>query len=81
MTMDLFDRLQSIKERADALAGKSARQQRKLETETQALETEILLADALSALRDIPTSNLSEGKRQRIAGVKKRIMEQIGRAA
>ena len=81
MTGDLFDRLQDMRERLDALAGKSARQQRKLETETLALETEILLADALSALRDIPTSNLGEGKRQRIAGVKKRIMQRIGRAA
>jgi energy-coupling factor transporter ATP-binding protein EcfA2 len=81
MTGDLFDRLQSIKDRAEKLAEKSARQQRKLETETSALETEILLADALSVLRDVSTSNLSEGKRQRIAGVKRRIMEQIGRAA
>ena len=81
MTGDLFDRLQSIADKAEALGKKSARIQRKLETEVLALETELLLADALSALRDIPTSNMGEGKRQRLAGVKKRILQRIGRAA
>jgi hypothetical protein len=45
------------------------------------LETELLLADALSALRLVSTRNMSEGQRSQIAGLKKRITQALEKAA
>ena len=44
-------------------------------------EVELLMADVLALLRDLNTRNWSEGQRTRAQGVKKRILQRIGRAA
>jgi len=81
MTADLFDRLQTIKDRCDAHLEKAAKAAKKLETEMANLETELLLADALAALRLVSTRNMSEGQRNQIAGLKKRITQALEKAA
>ncbi len=81
MTADLFDRLQTIKDRCEAHLETAARAAERLETEMANLETELLLADALSALRLVSTRNMSEGQRSQIAGLKKRITQALEKAA
>ena len=70
MTLPLFDRLQDVADRLDASISEATRLREKL-------ETDILLADALAALRSIPSSGVSEGKRVQIAAVKRRISQRI----
>ncbi len=70
MTLPLFDRLQDVADRLDASISEAQRLREKL-------ETDILLADALAALRSISSSGVSEGKRVQIAAVKRRISERI----
>lgn len=71
MTLPLFDRLQDVADRIDASIVEAEKLREKL------LDTELLLADALAALRSIPSHGMSEGNRIRNAAIRKRIAERI----
>lgn len=66
-----------IAERAQKRARSVERMEKKLIAERENLETLLVLADALSLLRELPASALSEGNRIRAAGLKKRIRERL----
>ena len=50
----------------------------KLEAARAEADLHLLLADVAGVLRDVDTRNLSEGKRVRLQGVRKRVLNHLG---
>jgi hypothetical protein len=72
MSADAIQRLQEMQAKITKLLEQEDTRAEKLVTEAEGL---LLMADALSILRDISTRNLSESQRARRAGVMKRLSD------
>jgi glutamate-1-semialdehyde aminotransferase len=74
--------VQALREQAKELEAKLAADIAELEAEAEyrnaQAEMALLLADVASVLRDVDTRNLSEGKRVRVQGVRKRVFQALG---
>lgn len=77
-THDLFARVEEAQAELDAIRAREAETLSKLERAQAEAEIALLLADVASVLRDVDTRNLSEGKRVRVQGVKRRVFAALG---
>lgn len=70
---DLFDTLTEARDRLDAVIEAVSERQGKV-------DTDLLLANCLALLKDIPTTNLSHDKRLRLQAMRKQIAERLAAA-
>lgn len=71
---DLFDTITEARDRLDAvLEAVNGRQ--------QAIDNELLLANCLAILKDIPTTNLSHDKRLRLQAMRKQLSDALAKRA
>lgn len=77
-THDLFQRIEDAQHELARVQAQEAEIKTKLERALAEAEIALLLADVASVLRDVDTRNLSEGKRVRVQGVKKRVFAALG---
>ena len=78
---DLFEAIQDARDRLSALLEAEEQKQRKLVEEQQRQNMEVLLANCLAMLKDIPTTNLSSDKRLRMRGLREQITTTLRGAA
>lgn len=74
MQPDLFDLLTTARDKLDEFLSAEKEKQSKL-------DRELLLANCLALLKDIPTTNLSHDKRLRLQGLRFQITEALRGAA
>lgn len=77
-THELFARIEDAEAELARIREQEAETLTKLERARAEAEVALLLADVASVLRDVDTRNLSEGKRMRVQGVRKRVFEALG---
>lgn len=77
-THHYFEALQSAEAELAEINQRQLEAQTKLDRARAEAEMALLLADVASVLRDVETRNLSEGKRLRVQGVRKRVFEVLG---
>lgn len=77
-THELFRRIEETEAELADLRQREAEIQTKLERERAEAEMALLLADVASVLREVDTRNLSEGKRIRVQGIRKRVFQALG---
>jgi predicted transcriptional regulator len=80
-THEIFRQIEEIEEERRRIAEQDAELMSKLEAARAQADMALLLADVAGVLRDVDTRNLSEGKRTRLQGVRKRVLEQLGVAS
>jgi hypothetical protein len=78
---DAFQRIEEAQAELAEIAAREAETRTKLEQAQAEAELALLLADVASVLRDMDTRNLSEGKRVRVQGVRKRVFQALGMPA
>lgn len=79
-THEVFQRIEDAQLELAEIAKREADIRSKLERAQAEAEMALLLADVASVLRDVDTRNLSEGKRIRVQGVRKRVFQALGAA-
>jgi hypothetical protein len=77
-THEVFRRIEEAEVELAEIAKREADIRSKLERAQAEAEMALLLADVASVLRDVDTRNLSEGKRVRVQGVRKRVFQALG---
>ncbi|OQW71691.1 MAG: hypothetical protein BVN33_14765 [Proteobacteria bacterium ST_bin13] len=75
---DAFQRIEEANAELAEIAKREADIRSKLERAQAEADMALLLADVASVLRDVDTRNLSEGKRVRVQGVRKRVFQALG---
>ncbi len=75
---DAFQRIEERNAELAEIAKREADIRSKLERAQAEADMALLLADVASVLRDVDTRNLSEGKRVRVQGVRKRVFQALG---
>ena len=78
---DAFQRIEEANAELAEIAKREADIRSKLERAQAEADLALLLADVASVLRDVDTRNLSEGKRIRVQGVRKRVFQAMGVSA
>ena len=78
ITHDVFARIEEAQAELAEIAEREADIRSKLERAQAEADMALLLADVASVLRDVDTRNLSEGKRVRVQGVRKRVFQALG---
>jgi hypothetical protein len=78
VTHDVFRRIEEAQAELAEIAEREADIRSKLERAQAEADMALLLADVASVLRDVDTRNLSEGKRVRVQGVRKRVFQALG---
>lgn len=77
-THEVFRRIEDAETELAAIREREAEIRTKLERAQAEADLALLLADVASVLRDVDTRNLSEGKRMRVQGVRKRVFQALG---
>lgn len=77
-THTFFQRIEEAQAELAAIREREAEIQTKLDRAQAEADMALLLADVASVLREVDTRNLSEGKRIRVQGVKKRVFQALG---
>jgi len=77
-THEIFQRIEDAEAELAEIRAREADIQTKLDRARQEADLALLLADVASVLREVDTRNLSEGKRLRVQGVKKRVFAAMG---
>lgn len=77
-THSFFQRIEEAEAELADIRKREAEIQTKLERAQAEADLALLLADVASVLREMDTRNLSEGKRIRVQGVKKRVFQALG---
>lgn len=80
-THEVFRTIEAAQAELAEIAKREADIRSKLERAQAEADLALLLADVAGVLRDVDTRNLSEGKRVRLQGVRKRVLEQLGVSA
>lgn len=75
---DAFQRMEEANAELAEIRKREAETLSKLERAQAEADMALLLADVASVLRDVDTRNLSEGKRVRVQGVRKRVFQALG---
>lgn len=71
---DLFDSLTEARDRLDAVI-------EAVESKQIKIDNELLLANCLAILKDIPTTNLSHDKRLRLQAMRKQLADALAKRA
>ena len=80
-TAEIFAQIEEFEERQSELRRQSEEVASKLEAARAHADMMLLLADVLGFMQDVDTRNMSEGKRVRFQGVRKRVRQQLGVAS